>query len=94
MIPICKDRQKATPDDELLSILRYLDQDDHNEVVLVSGRDIKTLDSWFKTLDITIIAEHGAFIKEKHESWKITESLETGWEEKVYQLLQDYLSAN
>jgi trehalose 6-phosphate synthase/phosphatase len=52
--------EAAVPDQELLNILSALDQDPKNTIVIISGRDHETLESWLGDLDLNLVAEHGA----------------------------------
>ena len=52
-----------------MTLLRSLALDAKNEIVIVSGRDRKTMDYWFGSLDIGLVAEHGAWIKERGKGW-------------------------
>src|SRR5690606_12752599 len=45
------------PDNELLEILEKLIEEKKNRVVIISGRDKKTINEWLGHLDIDIIAE-------------------------------------
>lgn len=54
----------AKPDRELRTLLARLAEDARNEVVIVSGRDRDTLAAWLGDLDVALVAEHGAWIRE------------------------------
>ena len=57
----------AIPDNETFKILKDLSQE--NDVVIVSGRDQHFLDKHFSDLKLTLVAEHGYFIRNYAESW-------------------------
>ncbi|MHC1586111.1 MAG: trehalose-phosphatase, partial [Candidatus Hecatellaceae archaeon] len=52
------------------------------QVVLVSGRDRKTLERWFNR-KFNLVAEHGAWIKEAGKPWFKVEELDVGWKEEL-----------
>jgi trehalose 6-phosphate synthase/phosphatase len=54
---------KANPSKQLLNILKKLASDPKNSICIISGRPKEALDSWFKNLPITLVAEHGAWTK-------------------------------
>jgi trehalose 6-phosphate synthase/phosphatase len=54
---------KAIPPKKLINILKKLSSDPKNSVCIVSGRSKEALDSWFKDIPITLVAEHGAWTK-------------------------------
>jgi trehalose 6-phosphate synthase/phosphatase len=86
-----KDRpENAGPDDEILTLLQALANDPRNCLVVISGRDKKTLNSWLGHLDITLIAEHGAWIKEKGSDWQCVEPSHYDWKEAIRPILELY----
>lgn len=64
LVPFHKDPKGAVPTPELLKLLSELNEDPRNHVVISSGRDRNTLESWLGRLPIGLAAEHGAFYKE------------------------------
>jgi trehalose 6-phosphate synthase/phosphatase len=80
--------EKASPSEELMAVLRELTGDKKNEVVIISGRDKDTLDRWFGSLKIDIIAEHGVWLK--HKFWRMIEPLTDEWKEDIRPLLELY----
>jgi trehalose 6-phosphate synthase/phosphatase len=81
---------QASPDDELYRILRDLQQDERNKVVLISGRNHETLGEWFRELEIDLIAEHGAWLKKSGEDWKAVGGLNDQWKKDVLPVLNTY----
>ncbi len=63
-----------------------------NEVVLISGRDKDTLESWFGGLDVGLVAEHGVWIKEKGGEWETIETLTNEWKEEVHPILDSWVN--
>jgi trehalose 6-phosphate synthase/phosphatase len=59
----------AIPDAKLLSIIDRLCKLPNTDVAIVSGRDQAFLDKWFAKLPITLVAEHGHYIKRKGAEW-------------------------
>lgn len=59
----------AIPDAKLLSIIDRLCKLLNTDVAIVSGRDQAFLDKWFAKLPITLVAEHGHYIKRKGAEW-------------------------
>ena len=83
--------KEAEPDDDLLEILKKLSSDTRNNVVIISGRDRKTLDEWFGNLNIGLIAEHGVWIKHKGDNWQTIEPLTNEWKKVVTPILELYM---
>ena len=83
--------EDAKPSRQTLSALKRLSEDARNRVTIVSGRDKETLTKWLGNLPITLIAEHGAFIK--RPEWKTWHKMlgDAGeWKETVRRLFDDY----
>lgn len=53
----------AKPSVELRSLFAHLVNDTHNHVVIVSGRPRKVLNDWFEGINLSLIAEHGAWTR-------------------------------
>lgn len=90
LVPFVEDPVKAVPDMELLNLLRLLNGSSGTDVVLISGRDKDTLSEWFGSLDLNLVAEHGAWIKEKNGEWKLLKPLRNDWKPGLFPLLRMY----
>ncbi|MEE8607307.1 MAG: bifunctional alpha,alpha-trehalose-phosphate synthase (UDP-forming)/trehalose-phosphatase [Nitrospiraceae bacterium] len=90
LVPFVEHPQMAKPAVELLNVLGRLSGDQKTEIVLISGRDRDTLKSWFGTLNIGLVAEHGAWVKKKNGDWKISEPLTNEWRPQILPLLEIY----
>jgi len=90
LIPFALRPQFAKPNEGLLKILRELANDSRNEVVLISGRDRATLEDWFGSLPMKLVAEYGSWIKERHRDWKMGRPLSSEWKPKLLPMLEMY----
>ncbi|HUL44689.1 MAG TPA: bifunctional alpha,alpha-trehalose-phosphate synthase (UDP-forming)/trehalose-phosphatase [Bacteroidota bacterium] len=81
----------ARPTDELFGILEALARNLRNQVVLVSGRDRRTLDRWFGSANVSLAAEHGAWLKEFSSDWRLIKPLTNEWKAKIKPLLELYV---
>lgn len=82
--------ETAVPGAIILAILNTLSEDSRNDLVIVSGRHKALLEKWFGSLNIGIVAEHGAWIKEKDKDWVPAVKVESNWKEKVLPILQSH----
>src|SRR2546427_449367 len=82
--------ETAVPGAILLSTLNALAEDPRNNLVIVSGRHRDLLHKWFGSLSVGIVAEHGAWIREKDKDWLPAIKVESNWKEKVRPILQNY----
>lgn len=91
LVPFAENYEAAKPPKSLLKLLDALGSDKRNDVVLISGRAPKDLEGWFGGLPISLVAEHGAAIRESgRKSWKATEKIDTDWKEDVRPILEKY----
>ncbi|MCC6866893.1 MAG: bifunctional alpha,alpha-trehalose-phosphate synthase (UDP-forming)/trehalose-phosphatase [Ignavibacteria bacterium] len=81
---------KAVPPPELLSLLKKLSEQKNTDVVIISGRSKQFLDKCFNILNITISAEHGAWLKQKQGNWKLQNIYTRDWKEIIYPYLEYY----
>ncbi len=91
LVPFAPRPQGAKPDEELLSLLEALSRSEENEVVVISGRDRNTLDGWLGQLNLGLVAEHGAWIRETGGEWEVLEHLRTDWKDDVRPILELYV---
>ncbi len=82
--------EKARPDEEIRNILKQLAALPKNEVVLISGRNKETLESWFGDLKIHLVAEHGVWLKEIGQEWATIEPLSADWKEAIRPIMESF----
>jgi trehalose 6-phosphate synthase/phosphatase len=90
LVPFNKRIDAAVPDIELLHLLENLAADEHNKVVIISGRDNVTLGKWLGHLPVDIIAEHGAWFKERGRKWYCAPGLSTAWKRNILKSFNAY----
>ncbi len=90
LVPFADRPQRARPGSDLLDLLRRLAREPKNEVVLISGRDRGTLEEWFGSLDVGLVAEHGIWIRAPRRDWEMVEPLSNAWKEEVRPVLERY----
>jgi len=86
-----KDRpEKACPDKETLNLVKCLLSDKSNEIVVISGRDKQTLEQWFGSLNVGLIAEHGGWFRRKGRDWQSIETFKSQWKQTIRPVLELY----
>ncbi len=85
-----KQIDKASPDEKLYNLLDRLSADEHNQLVIVSGRKYQTLETWFGNRNYQLVAEHGAWRKLLHDQWIQRPGLSNRWKEEVYQIMEAF----
>ena len=85
------DPAMAKPDKSLITLLSKLTTNDKNRVVIISGRDRRTLDEWLSHLPLDIIAEHGVWLKERDSDWKTISNMRTDWKDEIRPVMETYV---
>jgi trehalose 6-phosphate synthase/phosphatase len=88
LAPYQKVPSLALPSDDLLQLLKELSTDPANELIIISGRDAQTLDNWLGHLPLTLVAEHGAYVKYKNEEWREYITVPNEWKDQIRPLMQ------
>lgn len=92
LTPIVSLPEQAKPSIEIIDLLRDLDRDENNHVVLISGRTKQVLSDWFSPLNIRMVAEHGAFYRNKNAVWEKQSNTQVNWKDSVRSLFSFYKS--
>lgn len=88
LVPFYATPDEAVPGNELKQTLVELNRHEKNSVVIVSGRDAKTLEKWFGDLKLSIVAEHGALYKKNgSESWTKFITFPVDWKDEIKRVL-------
>ncbi|MDD2714595.1 MAG: bifunctional alpha,alpha-trehalose-phosphate synthase (UDP-forming)/trehalose-phosphatase [Candidatus Wallbacteria bacterium] len=88
LVPFAKEPSAAIPTQRVLKILKELTDIRDTEVIIVTGRDRKTLDKWFPGIKIGFVAEHGAWLKMRGSDWILSKPMTCTWKEHIYPILQ------
>lgn len=91
LVPFAPEPKLAQPDPELMDLLTALGSDPANRVTIISGRPRRTLEEWFGKLPISLIAEHGAWLRQNGGDWHMFKPLTAEWKERVRPILQLYV---
>lgn len=86
-----KDPQKASPDEELYELLDSLSQQKNTTLFLISGRDKQTFSRWFLHKKYNMIVEHGVWISQHGEEFKLLEKVKDEWMEKIKPVLESFV---
>jgi trehalose 6-phosphate synthase/phosphatase len=78
----------SKPSGKLIRILKTLSNTPGTEVVIVSGRPKRALDSWFSKLPISLIAEHGAWVKDHTGKWETRADEAAQWKQPLRLILE------
>ena len=92
LAPFTRIPSMARPQPDLLHVLKLLTDDIKNEVTIISGRDADTLDNWLGKLPLHLVAEHGAFIKQKGSEWEQQSTILPDWKDQIRPILQLFVT--
>ena len=81
---------RAVPDDALLKTLTQLTSLPNTDVAIVSGRDKVFLEKWFGHLQLTLVAEHGYFVKEHKQKWVANGSADNTWKKDLLPIMEAF----
>lgn len=85
------DPLSAQPDQELLSLLQKISADPINKVIIISGRQHSTLESWLGQFPIDMVAEHGVWLKKDNQAWGKMQDLDNGWKKNIKPVMEWYV---
>jgi trehalose 6-phosphate synthase/phosphatase len=91
LVPFASEPKLAQPDAELIETLTALGSDPANQVTIISGRPRRTLEEWFGKLPISLIAEHGVWLRNKNSDWRMLRAMTADWKERVRPIFQLYV---
>ena len=91
LVPFVEDPKRAQPDEELLELLARASAAPDTEVVMVSGRPRRDLEEWFGHLPVSLVAEHGVWLRARGEEWRMLRAVGTDWKDRVRPILQRYV---
>lgn len=81
---------KAKPTDSLLKLLEDMSKQKNTDIVIISGRPHLFLEEHFARLNLTLVAEHGLFIKLPQAHWHEKKGVSTEWKEHLLPILDTF----
>jgi trehalose 6-phosphate synthase/phosphatase len=91
LVSFAKYPELATINKNTLKIIQKLSGDSKNQIVIISGRTKDFLESQFTGLNVTLVAEHGYFIKISGEEWEAPFTSDLKWKDVVKPILLEYV---
>jgi trehalose 6-phosphate synthase/phosphatase len=83
--------EQAGPDKQVINLLGDLAKHPSTNIVVISGRNRETLDKWLGGLEVSLIAEHGAWVKWYGGRWhRSVEPIASNWKEQIRPIMQIY----
>ena len=92
LAPFANRPEEARPSQEILDVLESLGSVTQNHVYLLSGRDRDSLGRWLGHLPVTLVAEHGAWVRAQGgRAWRATHQESAAWKTQFRPLLDDFV---
>jgi len=91
LIPFSKFPDLAVINEKAREIISALTNDKRNDVYIISGRNREFLEHQFAGADVTLIAEHGFFMKNPKKDWETYVTTDLDWKQKILPLLKEYV---
>jgi trehalose 6-phosphate synthase/phosphatase len=88
LVPFSRLPSEASPDNAVRDMLARLTSDKKNHVIVISGRDLSSLDRWLGTMPLTLVAEHGASFKMRNGTWQQLVSVSDLWKDEIRRIMQ------
>jgi trehalose 6-phosphate synthase/phosphatase len=88
LVPFSRIPSEAAPDNAVKDLLSRLAADSRNHVVIISGRDVASLDRWLGQLPVSLVAEHGASFKMRNAGWQQLVSVSDLWKDEIRRVMQ------
>ena len=86
LVDIADEVAGAVPSEDILILLNRLSGIPGNHLVIITGRSGEAIEHLFGKMNIDIVAEHGAIIRESG-FWKNLSDGDTSWKEKIIPII-------
>jgi trehalose 6-phosphate synthase/phosphatase len=90
LMPFSVDPRQVIPTGRVLDVLSALASDERNDVVVISGRDRNTLERWLGDMPVSLVAEHGAWLRDLGSEWQMSRPLKNDWKPRIRPVLETY----
>jgi trehalose 6-phosphate synthase/phosphatase len=91
LVPFHTDPLAAKAESNVLTVLQRLCSENKNDVFLISGRNSNWLDSQFGNLSMSMVAEYGAKMKWKDETWTAEMDITSDWKNRMEEMMMNYV---
>lgn len=93
LMPFMGDPKNVVPDGGLTELIRRLSTPSENDVVILSGRCRSDLQEFFRGQNVTLGAEHGAYLRRQGEAEWLSrlDRLQVDWKPRVRETLEAFV---
>ncbi len=92
LIDIAQTPEQAEPTPPLRALLALLGRHPKLELVVLSGRDMATIQRWLGDLPVHLVAEHGFWYRPRgSDRWQeVVRNIDLSWKAPVREVMEDY----
>ncbi len=91
LVPLARTPELATPEGGLKDLLHGLAGDPRNDITIISGRQREFLQTHLGDLRLSLVAEHGAWMKRRGGIWRKRVFPDHSWKTRIMPLLNFYV---
>ena len=91
LVPFHENPEAATPDQQLIELLQALCKQPNTDLAIISGRDQSFMSHWLGDLTLTLVAEHGHYVKPKEKKWKGLTRGDKQWMSDVMPIFESFM---
>jgi trehalose 6-phosphate synthase/phosphatase len=88
LVPFARHPRDAKPTETVLNIVSRLAGNKRNHVTIISGRDSNVLSEWFGNTPVTLVAEHGASVRQISGEWEHLQGMDESWKQNIRPTLE------
>jgi trehalose 6-phosphate synthase/phosphatase len=91
LVPFHENPEAATPDQQLIELLQTLCKQPNTDLAIISGRDQSFMSHWLGDLTLTLVAEHGHYVKPKEKKWKGLTRGDKQWMSDIMPIFESFM---
>jgi len=91
LVPLARTPEQAVPDNRLMEQLRELAGDPRNDISIISGRQREFLQTHLGDIRISLVAEHGAWMRRRGGIWRKRIFPDDSWKVRIMPMLEFYV---
>jgi len=89
LAPFVNRPKDAVPSPELKEQVKKLASHKSNQIIIISGRSKDDIGEWFKDIPITLVVEHGGFVRPAgQDNWESTKDSDNSWKPQILNIFE------
>ena len=83
--------EAAIPDKKLIELLHSICKQPNTDLAIISGRDKLFMSHWLGDLPLTLVAEHGHYVKNEGQKWKCSTRGDKQWMDDIIPIFESFM---